>query len=361
MKYSVLQSCESDCGFAVLKVLLANLHKNKDFLFLDNKKKNNLSMLDIKKIAKEYNVDLQGYETNNLSDLSTQNLPIICLIKIDKHFHYILLTSITKNKYEIFDPSIGELSLEEDIFQSVFCGNILVVEDVGNIKFKASKKPMNKELIIATSMNLFASLSFFLSFLFLNNIINFVLLTILGVMFLWLQKTYSFKFIETTNNRLNLNYNNLVIVNKYEQNIIQNIIIIPTHIITFFGLLFLFITSLEKGYIFFVLVTILSFGFFLITNGTNKEKNRIEFLENIKWNIDETLKASKRFGNVILFQKIALIIVNILLCLLQMITKNLIGVDYIVFQFTLNALTYFTITKILLIDDKISFIKSNNL
>ncbi len=361
MKYSVLQSSESDCGFAVLKVLLANLHKNKDFLFLDNKKKNNLSMLDIKKIAKDYNVHLEGYETNNLSDLCTQKLPIICLIKIDKHYHYILLTGITKNKYEIFDPSIGELSLEEDIFQSVFCGNILVVEEVENIKFKASKKPINKELIMATSMNFFASLSFFLSFLFLNNIITFVLLTLFGMIFLWLQKTYSFKFIEMTNNRLNLNYNNLENVNKYEQNIIRNIITIPTHIITFFGLFFLFATSLEKGYIFFALVTILSFVFFLITNKTNKEKNRIEFLENIRWNIDDTLKASKHFGNVILFQKIGLIIINILLCLLQMITKNLIGVDYIVFQFTLNALTYFTITKIMLIDDKISFIRSNNL
>ena len=63
MKYQCLQLTNYDCGFACLKMILANFHHDENYLFLkQNLNKKNYSFLELTNIAKDHNLTLKGYE-----------------------------------------------------------------------------------------------------------------------------------------------------------------------------------------------------------------------------------------------------------------------------------------------------------
>lgn len=62
MNYYIKQIGEKDCGFTSLKILLANIHKDKNYLFYPEfEKEYSLSLKNIIDIAKKENVILEGY------------------------------------------------------------------------------------------------------------------------------------------------------------------------------------------------------------------------------------------------------------------------------------------------------------
>ena len=59
MKYQCLQLTNYDCGFACLKMILANFHYDENYLFLkQNLNKKNYSFLELTNIAKDHNLTL---------------------------------------------------------------------------------------------------------------------------------------------------------------------------------------------------------------------------------------------------------------------------------------------------------------
>lgn len=59
MKYEILQSSTTDCGFTCLKVILANLNNDENYLFLEGKKSIRYSFLDLSNIANKYDLELK--------------------------------------------------------------------------------------------------------------------------------------------------------------------------------------------------------------------------------------------------------------------------------------------------------------
>ena len=163
MKYHCLQIKNNDCGFACLKMLLANFHHDENYLFLSqNQKSNEYSFLDLKKIAKDNYINLKGY---NIDDLSLiKKFPCIGLIKINNVHHYILIEKINKRYIYYFDPFNGDKNAEIRDFMMIFTGNILVI-DSGEIQKCQNylKKEKNNYPIVALLFNFFQLILLFLT------------------------------------------------------------------------------------------------------------------------------------------------------------------------------------------------------
>ena len=145
MKYSCLQESSSDCGFCALKVLLANLNNESNYLSLENKKQGSYSMLDIKKLALEYKLELEGYKVEDSSLLYTLTFPFICQIKRGKENHFVIVEKIKKGIFYVFDPSIGSLEINESIFLELFNQNVLTIKSQEKIKLSKEKKAINSK------------------------------------------------------------------------------------------------------------------------------------------------------------------------------------------------------------------------
>ena len=64
--FYISQLNESDCGFASLKMLLANLYQERDYLFIKQDEEHGpYSYFDLIKIAQNYNVTLEGFKFKN--------------------------------------------------------------------------------------------------------------------------------------------------------------------------------------------------------------------------------------------------------------------------------------------------------
>ena len=131
MLYICYQGNDHDCGFASLKMLLANLGKNKSYLYLDKPlKKENYTYEDIINIADEHGLTLKGYLDQD-KDLSFVNsAPGLVNLNDEKAYnnHLVYVYKLTKKKVYYVDPLIGACVLSKDKFAELWDGSYLEVE-----------------------------------------------------------------------------------------------------------------------------------------------------------------------------------------------------------------------------------------
>ena len=126
MKYFTYQGSNHDCGFASLKMLLANLSNNKDYLHLKKEgRKDNYSFLDLIKIGNEHGLTLKAYKyaTSEVNEIKT---PFLALI--DEN-HLVLVKENKRGKYLIYDPGKGIYKMKHSEFDQVWTGKTLEVVD----------------------------------------------------------------------------------------------------------------------------------------------------------------------------------------------------------------------------------------
>ena len=129
MKYYCLQLTKDDCGFAVVKMMLSFFHHDKNYLFMEQDLlQSNYSFLDLKNIARDNNLELRGYEVQELEQV--QIFPLIGLIKLNGNAHYILIEKVTKKHIYFFDPLEGKQKIEKEDFYRIFTGFILIKDQV---------------------------------------------------------------------------------------------------------------------------------------------------------------------------------------------------------------------------------------
>ena len=137
MNYFCYQSSEHDCGFAALKMLLAKISRNKNYLYLPKgEKKEHFSFLDLIEIAAAHNVNLGGYELEVIK-IREQKLPLL----LEFHGnHLVTLLNVKKNIYYINDPSEGRIKLTEEELRKRYSGHALIVDNENiDRKFKVQK------------------------------------------------------------------------------------------------------------------------------------------------------------------------------------------------------------------------------
>ena len=130
--FYIQQESEHDCLFTCIKILLANLNKDSNYLYLASpfNLKENVSLLKGKEEAKKYHLTLGAYKVEDKDNLSNKDkLPFIAVIEDNKRKHAIVVYKVTnKNVYSI-DPAIGKRKIDFDTFTEFWTGEMLSYED----------------------------------------------------------------------------------------------------------------------------------------------------------------------------------------------------------------------------------------
>ena len=283
MKYSCLQESSSDCGFCALKVLLANLNNDSNYLSLENKKQGAYSMLDIKKLALEYKLELEGYKVEDSSLLSTLTFPFICQIKRGKENHFVIVEKIKKGIFYVFDPSIGILEINESIFLELFNQNVLTIKNHEKFKLNKEKKHINSWLLLSIVTNGFIGISLIVTSLLifkgLNSIYSYISMGVVLLMLL-ANTLVNNKYMNYIYESENVDYANFALVSQKIKRNVNYYGQMPLKVSLIILMALIIIESTKIGYLN-IFVIVITFAFYYIFNYLyTKQSNAIELLEN---------------------------------------------------------------------------------
>ncbi len=208
MIHTISQLYPDDCGYTCLKMLLANLKKDRGYLYLKHPKTSGAySFLELKEIAASYGVSLNGYRFLKNEDLLTIHVfPFIAQIKKGEIGHAVLVYKIKKNNIYFVDPLEGKKKMGLEQFYCLFANTCLIYDEVKEDKKRMSvyKFIPKKERRTQIILNALTSLTFFSFIFIISPNIPFFLPILLLMCFVILEiiyRTYSLslskKFDET--------------------------------------------------------------------------------------------------------------------------------------------------------------------
>lgn len=140
MKYFCLQTNNKGCGFACVKMILANAYNNPDYLYLEEDMTHgNYSMNELIKIADNEGVKLEGFEILELNK-NTIKTPCIGIIIKDKKRHFIYIYSLIKDVISYYDPSCGDVSMSLTAFSAISENKYLLISKIDKKRSEFKKK-----------------------------------------------------------------------------------------------------------------------------------------------------------------------------------------------------------------------------
>ncbi len=136
--YFISQIGEQDCAFACLKMMLANYHHDKNYLYLPLPKDNTqtYNFQEIVNIGKKYNLIMQGVKITDPNELLTcKEFPLITVLKRRKgEKHTVLVLGANAKYVKVFDPESGKRKIRTEIFMSEWTSHALKVVEVNKTK-----------------------------------------------------------------------------------------------------------------------------------------------------------------------------------------------------------------------------------
>lgn len=358
--YYISQSRKDDCGFTCIKMLLASLNKDKNYLYLkETKEEGAYSFKELVNIAKENGVELIGYRIDDVSSVDelTNNNEFLLTIKREKSKHLVVVKKKSFNFYLIKDPALGCYLVSKRKLNKMIEGTLLVVNKVekkkSNVYFPLLlKKRQRISLILLRTLCLAFVIA---STFFVDDKYSPFIPLILLILGLIMELTYRvvclglFKKLDDIINdavvvKNNKYYEYYTYLQKFKSLHILNITLL------FFSLaLCLFIAYLLIGNdslnILLVLFTVF-YVFFeqvLFKNKINYLNNRLEISESkLKYSYDmndykEKIKVinkhSKNIGVLKTVLDITYFLVLIILLALIMILRQKIEITYLLFYF----------------------------
>lgn len=173
MSYFIPQIDYTDCGFACLKMLIALLYNNKDALYIKQDETHGpYSFKEMKVLAEDYGITLEGIKVENKTDLKEMNLPLIALIKKgEESFHYVLVTKVKFKSVYYLDPDVGECRMDLKSFMKIWMSNALIVTDFIKLdcKFKDVIPLDTKNNHITTFLQIISSILLIIGVYFIDN------------------------------------------------------------------------------------------------------------------------------------------------------------------------------------------------
>ena len=126
--YFISQVSQHDCGFACLKMLLANYHHDKNYLFLPTRD-GPYSFKDLTEIAKEHHMEAIGIKISDVKELKEgREFPFIVNLEKKKGFkHSVLLLAVRRKHVKIFDPESGKRTIPLELFYDQWDQKALIV------------------------------------------------------------------------------------------------------------------------------------------------------------------------------------------------------------------------------------------
>lgn len=200
MKYFLNQQNKTSCGESCIRMILASLHNDENYLFitLPNSATN---FKEIKECARAYNVDADGYIVEDKKAFRKVKTPLILQFKVGDKEHFVVAKKMGPRSYQILDPAKEEYYLSEKELWKYFTGRYLVfnLEKKTKAPLKITFKPSKKRYIFSGLLNLLTLVSFGLGVYFVP-FENYTWLSLLffgvGLLFYILEKVNNYYLLK---------------------------------------------------------------------------------------------------------------------------------------------------------------------
>ena len=307
-----------DCAFACLKMLLANLNKDRNFLYMPSCYGDDhcFTFLEIINIAKEYGLSLSGVKYTDKNELKKcRNTPILASINSEDKNHLVYIYKISKFFIHYYDPCFGKIVMSFKKFISQFSGYALMINSYHRSSYN-SVFPLLihiKEKILMTILQIFSAVFCLFGLYFINEnfpyylcIISFVLFAVCEivlrkfnlVVMSRMDERFSSKFENIKEDKI---YDYFKLTTEMKKEAITNCLgIVFASLVTIF-ITFLFVYSNFYNLILVGVSLLCSiFSYYVLKPIMKKEENKILFEEeNIKIvkSFEDYKKLSKSINN----------------------------------------------------------------
>ena len=373
--FYIQQSDEHDCGFTCLKIMLANIHHDHNYLFLpspfDTSK--SVSFLSLMKEGEKYGVKLSALRALDKDELPPKDkLPFITRMEINEVSHALYIYKISNKYVYCYDPSYGKRKININEFTLTWSGEILLIEEYQKMRCPVIKPKFmkNHETLISLGLSLLAAISSVLAVYFINKesyiylpLIFFSLMIISEVAL----KAYSIRIMKNVDQRVETithhiknedYYDYYLTYEGYKKYLLVNQIsyFSSFYIFLLISLVFIINDKINVIYILINLVLASSYTFF-IRPILDKEEKEIMYQEAVIKKADGVMNAfiamdsarerAYKYVNKEYAFKCVVIAIQIILTFIMMIYMNLVSVTYIICNTVLQIYLYNNVVSLL--------------
>ncbi len=302
MSYYIKQIKKNDCGYTSIKMYLASLSKNKDFLFMQDSKIENLSILELIELLNKNNVEAKAYKNVSKKIIKKIREEFLLINKNENSYHCVMVKKVIFNNLLIYDPEKGIYWMKmKDIIneESIVIFRINKKTKINNYSNGLNKlfsyKIYNLFIVITTFLALF-SLIFGLYLMNNNMIVQTLILLTLYVLLTLLSQFLTNKLNKIKINKINkylLKTHDKIGKNLIESNlnyVLKSTNLISTfliNIVSFIFLITLIVLNNYKNLLFiFLMIVYFIISRQILNKKITKTKERLNKLENNLNNCD---------------------------------------------------------------------------
>ena len=359
MTYTCFQGNDSDCGFAALKMLLANKANNKSYLYIRKpSKKKEYTFYELIRYAKKYGFQLTSYEMP-VEDF--KSIPIDSLVLL-KENHMVYLKKIGRRRVTYFDPALGKMSVPHKEFMNKWrgivmeCVNALEADDLDIPKPKLIPVWMD---VIYYSLIAVIFASLMTGFYLINDQSSVVLTMVFLLLFAIVQLVENWYIIKELkyfdrrylslffSQKKNQNMDKYKDYTEYKQNyfIVSKLLVSSLIMIVAFGAL-LCINDYRNTLVFIILLLVKTLDNLLFSRKEEKDAKDIATIESIAFDCERTLtheltRANSLASKVALnksLKRVAYMFLCLCLAVLMMSFSNVTSTNFVIFHFGIYVL-----------------------
>ena len=378
--FFIQQSNDHDCGFTALKILLANIHHDRNYLFLKDNIGDDHSFYSLIKEASNYQVELVALKALNKEEITDyKQLPFIARLEINEMYHAVYVYKVNKKYIHYYDPSYGNKKVLIDEFTSLWTGEMLSVKDFRVYKCPVSKPKLvtNKELCFTFLFELISAISMILAIYFINKesviYLPLIFFTVLLVSELSLKK-YSLFIMKRIDKRVDEMIKDIkdkayedfyLTYESYKKYLLINNISFVSSFFIFLLISLIFLVNDKMNFIYIVtnLLLAASYAFFIkpLLNKDEKEiiqneamiKKTNNKLEAFSY-MDSARSLSYKYVDKIEAYKYVCLAIQVILTFIMMMYFQLVNVTYIICYSVLQFELYSHLCSLLTKNDDFS-------
>lgn len=359
MTYTCFQGNDSDCGFAALKMLLANKANNKSYLYIRKpSKKKEYTFYELIRYAKKYGFQLTSYEIP-VEDFKSIPLGSLVLLKEN---HMVYLKKIGRRRVTYFDPALGKMSVPHKEFMNKWrgivmeCVNALEADDLDIPKPKLIPVWMDA---IYYSLIAVIFVSLMTGFYLINDQSSVVLTMVFLLLFAIAQLVENWYIIKELkyfdrrylslffSQKKNQNMDKYKDYTEYKQNyfIVSKLLVSSLIMIVAFGVL-LCINDYRNTFVFIILLLVKTLDNLLFSRKEEKDTKDISTIESLAFDCERTLtheltRANSLASKVALnksLKRVAYMFLCLCLAVLMMSFSNVTSTNFVIFHFGIYVL-----------------------
>lgn len=332
--FYISQLNESDCGFASLKILLANIYNDESYLFLKQDEDHGpYSYFELIRIAQNLGTTIEGFKLANKQNIQDwQDFPIIVTFKKEDYSHSVVVLKKRRNKFLILDPDSSKrwMSLKE--FIKLWDGTLLKVtkkRETPLADVKIEKEGKIKYSFLSQIIQISLSICFLLFLFFLDERFPIYVPLILALLYVIGEMFFRHILIRMMSDIDSFYINRLtkapkeprlylLRLNEYKSYLVSNKISIISNIILALSLIFL---TIFNGYWNAIIVFVIIFAtlidslvlkpiFYKKERKINEEERKLEKVKNIeefKKTYSKVKTLSNKYAYGFYFKKMSII------------------------------------------------------